>query len=245
MTDSAGIHVPSARRPLPEAIDGGAREWAARDDALARGEIDEAGWFAWSNRVITTAYLAADNPRAQAGHSGDEARWEAARRPMLAAVDADGDLLDIGCASGHLMESAHRWAAEDGIALEAYGLDVSPELADLARRRLPHWADRIWTGNGLYWTHPEGRRFDYVRTGLEYVPPGRAADLVAHLLDHVVGRRLILGVHNEAAGESPWRGQVEAAGYRVADERVWSKPVDPRVVRRVFWVDRVVSADTA
>jgi hypothetical protein len=157
---------------------------------------------------------------------------------MLAAVDADGDLLDVGCASGYLMECAQRWAAEDGVALEPYGLDISPGLADLARSRLPHWTDRIWTGNALYWRHPEGRRFDYVRTGLEYVPPGRVADLVAHLLEHVVGRRLIMGVHNEAAGESPWRSQVEAAGYQVAGERLWPKPDDPRVVRRVFWVDR-------
>jgi hypothetical protein len=225
--------------PLAEALDGGAREWAARDGAYARGDLDDAGWFEWSERVLTAAYLARDNPRAQSGHSGDEARWEAARRPILAAMDGDGDLLDVGCASGHLMECAQRWAAADGRAIEPYGLDISPRLADLARSRLPHWADRIWTGNALSWRHPEGRRFDYVRTGLDYVPPGRAADLVAHLLEHVVGRRLILGVHNEAAaGESPWRSQVEAAGYEVVGERVWPKPDDLRVIRRVFWVDR-------
>ena len=245
MTEHGWPHTPSAERPLAEAIDGGAAEWAARDEALARGEIDEAGWFERYLAALVPAYLAGDNPRAQSGHSGDDARWEAARRPMLAAVDADGDLLDIGCASGYLMETAHRWAASDGRALEPYGLDISPELADLARRRLPHWADRIWTGNALYWRHPEGRRFDYVRTGLDYVPPGRVGDLVTHLLEHVVGRRLILGVHNEAAGESPWRSQVEAAGHVVAGERVWPKPADPRVVRRVFWVDSVVSAGTA
>jgi SAM-dependent methyltransferase len=229
---------PSRQRPLAEALDGGAAEWAKRDAAYAAGEIDEAGWFAWSNRVLTAAYLARDNPRAQSGHSGDDARWEAARRPMLAAVDADGDLLDVGCASGYLMECARRWAAEDGVALEPYGLDISPELADLARSRLPHWADRIWTGNALHWVHPQRRRFDYVRTGLEYVPPGRAADLIAHLLEHVVGRRLVIGVHNEPAAEQLWRPEIESAGYRVAGEREWPKPDDARVVRRVLWIER-------
>jgi hypothetical protein len=28
------------------------------------------------------------------------------------------------------------------------------------------------------------------------------------------------------------------AGYRVAGRREWPKPDDPRVVRRVIWVDR-------
>jgi hypothetical protein len=30
--------------------------------------------------------------------------------------------------------------------VEPYGVDISPALAELARRRLPRWADRIWTG---------------------------------------------------------------------------------------------------
>jgi SAM-dependent methyltransferase len=225
-------------RPLELAIDGGAHEWAAMNAALAAGEIDEAGWFDRYMSVLVPAYLAGDNPRSQSGHSGDEARWEAARRPMLAAVDAPGDLLDVGCASGYLMESVHRWAATNGTAVEPYGLDLSPALADLARGRLPHWADRIWTGNALGWIHPEGRRFDYVRTGLEHVPPGRAPNLVAHLLTHVVGRRLIIGVYNEEAARPSREFDISAAGYRIAGRLEWPKPDDARVARRVFWVDR-------
>ena len=52
-------------------------------------------------------------------------------------------------------------------------LDIAPELADLARRRLPKWMDRIYVGNVLYWNPP--KRFDFVRTGLEYVPERRGA----------------------------------------------------------------------
>ncbi len=221
--------------PIELSIDRGAREWAAIDAALAAGEIDEAGWFAATQALLVPAYLAGDNPRAQSGHSGDAARWEAARRPVLAAVDVPGDFLDIGCASGHLMECVHAWAAEDGIALEPYGLDLSPELADLARTRLPHWAERIWTGNALYWQPP--RHFDYVRTGLEYVPPGRRIDLVAHLLAHAVGRRLIIGIYNEARQRRATEEELAAAGYRIAGRVEVPKPGDPRVVRRAFWVD--------
>jgi hypothetical protein len=73
---------------------------------------------------------------------------------------------------------------------------------------------------------------------LECVPPGRGADLVVHLLDHTVGRRPNTGVGNELAGR-PWReDELIGAGYRVAGRREWPKPDDPRVVRRVIWVDR-------
>jgi hypothetical protein len=175
------------------------------------------------------------SPRSLAPH--DEPRWEAARRPAIAAVDADGDFLDVGCANGYLMESIHRWAAEDGFAIEPYGLDLSAGLADLARRRLPQWADRIWVGNALYWQPP--RRFDYVRTALDYVPAGRVVDLVNHLMEAVVDRRLIIGVMNEAR-DRPWRAQeLVEAGYTIAGRREWLKPSDPRVVRRVCWIDCV------
>jgi hypothetical protein len=134
------------------------------------------------------------------------------------------------------MESVHRWAAADGFAIEPHGLDISDGLAELAARRLPQWADRIWVGNALYWQPP--RRFDYVRTGLEYVPTGRVVDLVDHLLEVAVGRKLIIGVMNEAK-DRPWRAQpLVDAGYVIAGDREWPKPDDPRVVRRVCWIDK-------
>jgi hypothetical protein len=222
--------------PVELSVDGGAREWAVIDAAYASGEIDEEGWFSRVQGILVPVYLAGDNPRAQSGKSGDESSWEEARRPVLAAVDEPGDFLDIGCASGYLMESVYRWAADGGLAVEPYGLDISPELADLARQRLPQWTDRIWVGNALYWQPP--RRFDYVRTCLDYVPPGRRADLVAHLLGNVASRRLIIGVYNEVAADPAVEREVKAAGYRIAGRLEWPKPTDPRVVRRVFWVDR-------
>jgi SAM-dependent methyltransferase len=225
-------------KPVELSVDGGAHEWAAMNRALADGDIDEAGWYERYMAVLVPAYLAGQSPRAQSGHSGDEARWEAARRPILDAVDQSGDFLDIGCANGYLMESLERWSLQDGRPVEPYGLEISPELADLARERLPRWADRIWTGNALYWRHPQGRRFDYVRTGLEYAPPGRAADLVQHLLDHVVGRRLIVGVYNEEADRPERESEIRDAGFEIKGQRGWLKPDDDRVARRVFWLDR-------
>ncbi|HVD12545.1 MAG TPA: class I SAM-dependent methyltransferase [Gaiellaceae bacterium] len=158
-------------------------------EARSRGEIDDDRWFASMAAIFEGSYLAGDNPRAQSGFSGDEVRWEAARRPIAEAIDREGTFLDIGCASGYLLESIVRWAPH---RVEPFGLELTPALAELARRRLPQWADRIFVGNALTWRPP--RRFDFVRTELVYVPAERRRMLVHHLLDDVVARagRLIL-----------------------------------------------------
>ncbi len=186
--------------------------------------------------LVVPAYLAGDNPRAQSGHSGDEVRWEQARRLIVDAIDRDGTFLDVGCASGHLMETVQAWAAADGFALEPYGLDISPELAELARTRLPKWRDRIWVGNALEWTPPQ--RFDFVRAGLEYAPPHRRPNLVQHLLEDacVPGGRLILGVRNESRDARSLEQEVAAWGFQIAG-RTERPHSDPRVVRRAFWID--------
>ena len=87
---------------------------ARSNAALEAGEIDEAGWFLAGQSVITPAYLAADNPRSQSGHSGDKEHWRHARSLIGDAISRDGSFLDIGCASGHLMECMQQWLREKG-----------------------------------------------------------------------------------------------------------------------------------
>lgn len=167
--------------------------WQAQADALdqarAGGEIDDAQWFTEMAAIFESAYLEGENPRAQSGFGGDEARWEAGRRPIVDAIDRDGTFLDIGCASGHLLESLVRWTPH---RIEPYGVDLAPGLVELARRRLPQWADRIFLGNALSWEPP--LRFDFVHTELVYVPADRQRAFVERLLAGVVapGGRLIL-----------------------------------------------------
>jgi hypothetical protein len=211
------------------------REVAAIDGQLERGDIDEAGWFEAMQRLITPAYLAASNPRAQSGHSGDAAGWRDARSLICEAVDGDGTLLDVGCANGHLMESLVEWCAERGFRIQPHGVDISRELVSLARSRLPQYAHHIHQGNALYWDPP--RRYTYVRTGLEYVPPPRRADLVAHLLDTAVERRLIVGAVNEEPQTPDLERELESLGF-VPSGRAERRHVDPRLVRRIVWVDR-------
>ena len=145
---------------------------------LPRDEDND--YYDETRALLECAYLTAEDPRGSSGFRGDEVRWERARRPILSALDHGGTFLDVGCANGLLMESVAAWAAEDGFRVEPYGLDLIESLAALARRRLPHWADRIFTGNVMSWRPP--LRFDFVSTNLEYVPPERRRKLVGHLI---------------------------------------------------------------
>ena len=215
----------------------GWRQVAAIDEALASGSLDEEGWHRAMADLVVPTYLAGTSPRAQSGHSGDEERWEGARRLILDAVHADGSFLDVGCANGHLMECVHRWAAEDGLRLEPWGMEISVELATLARERLPRWAERIFVGNALSWRPPAP--FDYVRTSLDYVPKPRRADLLAHLLRSAVspGGRLIVGVFNEEVERSALEKAISSWGFVVTGRTERTHPDTERVVRRVLWID--------
>ncbi len=209
-------------------------------DHLNRDPEDEDTWYAELRNVLETAYLASDDPRGQSGFSGDQARWERGRRPIATAIHRDGNFLDIGCANGLLMESLVRWAAEDGYRIEPYGLDISKNLAALARQWCPQWADRIYVGNVMDWRPPI--RFDYVRTELVYVPPRLRPALVERLASTFVARggRLIVCSYGSAKRPTP---QAEPVGdtlrswdYEVAGE---TEGADSNgvVFVRVAWTD--------
>jgi hypothetical protein len=158
----------------------------------------------------------------------------------VSSVDRDGTFLDVGCANGLLMESVAAWAAGDGFRVEPYGLDLIEPLAALARRRLPHWADRIFAGNVMSWRPP--LRFDFVSTGLEYVPPERRRELVERLLGEylVPGGRLVVCSYSSSRRPTP---KAEPVGKILRD---WSNKVageteatdtNGAVLTRVAWTD--------
>ena len=207
------------------------------DAALAVGEIDEAEWHRQVSQVITSAYLAAETPWGQSGKSGDENNWSYARSLICDAVQRDGTFLDVGCANGYLMECMKKWTAERGLCIEPYGLDISPELADLARSRLLGWADRIHIGNVMTWSPPQ--QFDFVRTGLEYVPARRRRDLVHRIIDEFVSDsgRLIIGTYyGVRSGPDALEQEISSWGFDVAGHT--SRPHgDDRLSYRVLWID--------
>jgi 2-polyprenyl-3-methyl-5-hydroxy-6-metoxy-1,4-benzoquinol methylase len=167
----------------------GFRKGAEAD--LQRGD----DYFEKIRSLLEHSYLTAEDPRGQSGFRGNEARWERARGPIVSAIDRDATFLDVGCANGLLMQSLAIWAAEEGHRVKPYGLDLIEPLAALARRRLPEWADHIFKGN-VTDRRPRRppRRFDFVRTELEYAPPERSRELVECLLREYLspGGRLII-----------------------------------------------------
>ena len=198
-------------------------------------------WYADLRQLLEEAYLATDNPRGQSGFGGDEARWQLGRGVIAEAIDRDGSFLDIGCASGLLMETLVRWAGDRGYVVEPYGLDISEKLADLARSRLTAWADRIYVGNAMTWEPP--RRFDFVRTEIVYVPDGRRREYVARLLETVVapGGRLIACSYGSSRDPTnragPIADHLRDWGYQVAGEAEAVDPANGMVIARVAWVD--------
>ena len=195
----------------------------------------------WTWQELEAHYLAADNPRGQSGFGGDEARWEMARRVIADCIERDGDFLDIGCASGLLMESVAAWTADRGLRVEPYGLDASAKLAELARSRLPEWAGRIFTGDALTWQPP--RRFDVVRTELVYVPEARESDYVQRLLDVCVapcGRLLVCSYGSSRRPSprvEPIDEQLAAWGFTVGGFVETVDPANGIPVTRVAWID--------
>ncbi|MEU8927659.1 class I SAM-dependent methyltransferase [Kitasatospora sp. NPDC048545] len=236
---------PSAADDLAASKERSWREAAAIDAAFNAGALDQEGWHEAVRMLIEPAYLAADNPRAQSGHSGDPAHWERARRLLTQALPASGgDFLDVGCANGHLMETLTAWAAEDGIPIEPYGVDISNALAALARERCPQWASRIWHANAMGWQPP--RTFAIVRTGLDYVPPQLRGAYVEHLLTQVVapGGRLIIGVFNEERDQHLLEREVTMMGHRVGG-RVTAQHRHPALLYKAFWLDLAAAPDVA
>lgn len=176
--------------------------------------------------------------RGGSGFRGDADRWRRARRIIVEAIDHNGTFLDIGCANGLLMESIAAWACEEGHTIEPYGLELSPAIAELARRRLPAWQDRIFAGDVTTWRPLQ--RFDFVRTELVYVPDAARHQLVVRCLDYLIapGGRLIICSYGSATRPPELVGsQLRSWGFTVAGEAGVTDS-NGVLITRIAWVDR-------
>lgn len=171
----------------------------AEDAALIRLAADlrtqgvsDATWTRDSVRLLEEHHLRSPTPEGQSGKFGDASEWELSRRLVVRALHHDGTFLDLGCANGLLMESVERWAAEDGLLIDPYGVGASARLVALARQRLPRLGDHLYVGDVLNRRPPH--RFDYVHTMIDLVPPRRRAEWLLRVLREMVvpGGRLVV-----------------------------------------------------
>lgn len=172
-------------------------------------------------RTLVGSYLRGDTPEAGSGFGGTPAQWRERRGSLLDAIPRRTgviSLVDLCCANGHLPVSLAHWAAEAGLEVDPYGVDVAPELIDRARTLHPGSTDRFWVGDARRWVHPEGRRFDVAYVLLDVIPDADHHGLLAHLLEHVVADAGRLVVGNYAAATSPRSAEslVSRAGYAIA-----------------------------
>lgn len=200
-------------------------------DSLRRAGVDDETWFRDHTRLLERFYLAQTDLALQSGKLGGLEDWELSRRVIARAIPRSGDFLDVGCANGLLMESVRAWCNGDGKVIEPHGLDISDRLVELARRRLPQWAGRIWAGNAWNWEPP--RRFDFVHTRLDHVPERLRGEFVARQLERLVRPGGMLLVTPLDAGPAD---NLRAWGFRVGGELVQERP--GRAPARVAWIDK-------
>jgi 2-polyprenyl-3-methyl-5-hydroxy-6-metoxy-1,4-benzoquinol methylase len=226
-SDVVGFAVPLVTGPAAELaarLDAAGQPGAARavrDGAHSFSDQPDEEYYADNVRLLEPAYLRGTTPQEGSGFGGDAARWRARREMIVDGIDRDGTFLDVGCANGLLMESVREWAAERGYQIEPYGVDLAPGLVALARSRLPHWADRIETGNAIDYQPADGRQFTFVHLLLDAVPVARRADLLRHALNTLVepgGRLLVSHYQGDGGTDLTAAEHVRALGYPVTGE---------------------------
>lgn len=174
-----------------------------REELVDPGEIAATGDPPEEHRRavagLETAYLESEDPILQSGFGGGAERWRLEREPVLDGVAGDGELLDIGCANGHLLACLSEWGRERGLELLPCGVDAGAGLIARARERFPARADSFWAADVWSWDPP--RRFRSVYLLYDCVPREFLEPLVRRLLECCVqpGGRLIVGAYGSAS----------------------------------------------
>jgi hypothetical protein len=124
--------------------------------------------------------------------------------------------------------------------IEPHGIDLVPELIDLARNRMPAYASNFATANSFRWKPL--RRYDYVHLLLEFAPPSRHREYLRRILDSAVargGRLIVSNYGSRSKSESPIdvAGYLSGLGFAVAGSAAASEP-DGFVITHTAWIER-------
>lgn len=187
---------------------------------------------------LAQSYLAETDPIRASGFGGGAERWRAEREPILDGVTTDGDMLDVGCANGYLLECLVRWGRERGLRLTPHGVDRSAPLVERARARLPKFAGNMHVGDAWSWMPPQ--RYKYVYVLYDCVPLEYLDEFIRRLFDCAVadGGRLIVGAYGSRSRfEAPFNVSsfLSSHGWRVSGHSSGGSPITS-----IFsWTDKV------
>lgn len=179
-------------------------------------------WFTSLKDELETAYVRKKEPWKQSGYLGSGEQWTAARKPVADCMVKSGSFLDIGCANGYLLECTLKWTSERNLHVIPYGIDISEKLVNLAKERIPEYADNLYVANCWDWKNPV--RFDYVRTELVYVPEHLQKQYLDKVLNTYLkknGRLLVTeyGLSSRPPNTSYVGNLLAAWDYNVVDRR--------------------------
>jgi SAM-dependent methyltransferase len=186
--------------------------------------------------TLENKYLEHDDPIRQSGFGGGAQRWREEREPILNAIESDGDLLDVGCANGYLVECLVIWGRERGLDLTPYGLDYGRRLIALAKKRLPQIAGHFYVGNAWDWKPP--KKFRFVYSLYDCVPLDYFQAYIERLLKQVVAPkgRLIVGAYGSRSRNIPpidLNSLIRSAKYSVTGTSEGGTPP----ITKFAWID--------
>lgn len=138
----------------------------------------------------------------QSGFHGGRHRWVAERSPLVEAIHADGDFLDVGCANGLLASDVMDWAAAKGYRIVPHGIDLGSELVALAKERLPEHDANFTAADA--WTWQPDRQWQFVYSLLDLSPEDLRCEWLRHLYEWVEpAGRLIIGSYGSRSRHLP------------------------------------------
>jgi hypothetical protein len=201
--------------------------------SIAMGNLP--GTFLARLRALEETYVQETDPVRQSGFGGGHARWRTERELVLDAVADDGDVLDVGCANGYLLECLVQWGQERQLHLTPYGVDYGAQLIALAQQRLPQYVSHFWVANAWEWRPP--RTFRYVYSLYDCVPEELLPTYIHGLVTRYVetGGTLIMGAYGSYSKREAARDiatDIAAAGFHVAGSSARAE----LAVARVAWI---------
>ena len=126
--------------------------------------------------------------------SGTYEQWEAKRRLIADAINADGTILDIGCAGGLFLKSLQEWSLYE---LVPYGIDNEESYIEAAKELFLEYENHFseWDLNDIEDLSRSGlpTTYDFVYCSVMYDP--KWMDTIKEYLLPMTKKRLILGFY--------------------------------------------------